>query len=99
MHHVLFPLNSVPFTEAPTHHCYIGIAGNDVFGEKYPYCSPHVASPPLQLQTWKINRWESSPFSHAAVAAAWCRLPILFPKALLVDLAIPTPNANGGFQQ
>jgi hypothetical protein len=40
---------------------------------------------------------ESSPFSHAAVAATWCRLLILFAKALLVDLAIPTPNANGGF--
>jgi hypothetical protein len=40
---------------------------------------------------------ESSPFSHAAVAATWCRLLILFPKVLLVDLAIPTPNANGGF--
>jgi hypothetical protein len=45
----------------------------------------------------KGQKLESSPFSHAAVAATLCRLLILFPKAVLVDLAIPTPNANGGF--
>jgi hypothetical protein len=50
----------VPFPpiDVPANHCYKGIAGNGVFEEKYPHCSPHVASPPLQLQlqAWKVSR-------------------------------------------